>query len=102
MNLSQGRLTFRKAPERHKMRNTQTWEGREECMQREKVTFAMKSQGKCLPVWLRGQCTPSNRNAMRDKKYNTARVSSYSQTGAPAEKRPAPAWPEEAHMGEAR
>lgn len=32
-------------------------------------------------------CTPSNRNAARYKKYKTARVSSYSQTGAPARKR---------------
>lgn len=31
--------------------------------------------GKMSHVWLRGQCTPSNRNAMRDKKYNTACVS---------------------------
>lgn len=31
--------------------------------------------GKLSHVWLRGQCTPSNRNAMRDKKYNTACVS---------------------------
>lgn len=58
--------------------------------------------GKMSHVWLRGQCTPSNRNAMRDRKYNTACVSSYCQTGAPAAKRPAPAWSVEAHMGEAR
>lgn len=58
--------------------------------------------GKMSHIWLRGQCTPSNRIAMRYKKYNTACVSSYSQTGAPAGKRPAPAWSVEAHMGEAR
>lgn len=62
-------------------------------MHREKDTFphTKKSQGECHE-WPRGQCTPSNRNAMRYKKYKTACVSSYSQTGAPAGKRPAPAW----------
>lgn len=34
-------------------------------------------------------CTPSNRNAVRFKKYKTVCASSYSQTGTSAGKRPA-------------
>lgn len=44
-------------------------------------------------------CTPSNRNAARYKKYKTARVSSYSQTGVPAGKRPAPSWSGSSNWG---
>lgn len=44
-------------------------------------------------------CTPSNRNAARYKKYKTARVSSYSQTGAPARKRRAPSWSGSSNWG---
>lgn len=45
--------------------------------------------GKMSHVWLGSPCTSSSSNAVIYKKYNIACVSSYSQTDAPAGKRPA-------------
>lgn len=58
-------------PEKHMVRNTQTWEGRKEVHTQGERYLRTHHEipRKRNLVWLRRQCTPSNRNARRYKQY---------------------------------